>query len=285
MDAQINEAANAGLTFFSFCWYYNKRKPLEESNPIIKVYLNSPNRERLKYCLMVANHPHNEIGPNDWNKVTTEWIKLFKGDSYMTVDGKPLLIFFEVSSLIERFNSAEHVKEAFDLLRKKAQKEGLKGVVIAVCASPSTKGIAKAEACGFDIITAYNYPSVGFNEGESRQTPIDSLIVSEKRIWDRVAQLSKLPYVPASTLNWDARPWADSAEYHTKRYYTGFSSNSVYKSTKSLTAWIKENKEQTTKDPIGLLYAWNEYGEGAWLTPSKNSEDNLLDGVKKALTE
>lgn len=285
MNAQIDEAADAGLSFFSFCWYYSKSKPLEQTNTIIKTYLNSPNRNRLKYCLLVANHPHNEIGANDWQKATTEWIRQFKSSSYLTVDGKPLIIFFDVSSLIEKFNGAENVREAFDIFRKQAQKDGLKGVMIAACPSPSKSGIKKAEACGFDVITAYNYPGVGFNEGESRQTPIDSLITAEKRIWDRVARVSKLPYIPASTLNWDPRPWADSADYFTKRHYVGYSSGSVYKSTKSLIQWVLNNRDNTIKEPIGLLYAWNEYGEGAWLTPSKNSKDNLLDGVKKALEE
>lgn len=285
MDAQINGAADAGLSFFSFCWYYNKRKPLEGSNTIINTYLNSPNRERLKYCLLVANHPNNEIGPNDWRKVTAEWVRQFKSSSYLTVDGKPLLIIFDVNSLIEQFDGPENVKEAFGILRKEAQKEGLKGVTIAACASPSKNGIRKAEACGYDILTAYNYPSAGFNTEESRQTPIDSLINAERRIWNRIIKASTLPYLPASTLNWDARPWADSTEYHTKRYYVGYSSGSVYRSTRSLIEWIKEHKQHTTKDQIGMLYAWNEYGEGAWLTPSINSKERLLDGVKRAMKE
>jgi hypothetical protein len=32
-----------------------------------------------------------------------------------------------------------------------------------------------------------------------------------------------------------------------------------------------------------LVYAWNENGEGAYLTPSKNG-DNFLEGFKKAVT-
>jgi hypothetical protein len=34
---------------------------------------------------------------------------------------------------------------------------------------------------------------------------------------------------------------------------------------------------------MGVIYAWNEYGEGAWLTPSEGQNESLLDGVKKAL--
>ncbi len=286
MDAQINEAADAGLSFFSFCWYFKKNKPLTESNTILNLYHNSPNRNRLKHCLLIANHEGNEIGPADWHKVSAEWIKQFKTSSYLTVDGKPLLIIFEVNSLIKQFGTTAKVKEALNYLRDSARKEGLNGVTIAACVGSYPDVALKAKACGFDITTAYNLHKAGYKNRVSRQIPIDSLINSERMIWDRISAVSKLPYIPVATLNWDPRPWADSSNnYNTKPYYVGFSSGSVFRSIQSLVRWMRLHQTQTTKEQVALLYAWNEYGEGAWLTPSKNSSDKPLEGLKKALSQ
>jgi hypothetical protein len=45
---------------------------------------------------------------------------------------------------------------------------------------------------------------------------------------------------------------------------------------------MKNNPGVLPHEKIGLLYAWNENGEGAWLTPGKTGLNPSL-GVKKAL--
>jgi hypothetical protein len=288
MEAQIDSAARAGISFFSFCWYYpeadNANFRNHPLNHALGLYLHSPNRERLKFCLMVANHPGARIGPKDWNTVSAEWISLFKEKHYLTVEEQPLLIFFSCATLVDRFGSEQAVRGAFDSLRQACKNEGLNGVKIAACISPDEKAIAQAKSCGFDVLTGYNYHSVGFQPGKN-EVPIDSLSTNSMKVWERLKR-AQLPYIPVATLSWDPRPWAGTNKaYAISPRYVGFSPVSVYHSVKILRDWINQNQGQTTKEKIGLLYAWNEYGEGAWLTPSKNEKDHLLDGVKKGLQD
>ncbi len=277
MDEQINVAANAGLSFFSFCWYY--KHPV--LNNALGYYLKSSKNNRLKFCVMVSNHPGAEVGPNEWSYGTSEWVKLFKAPTYVTVGGKPLLIFFTISTLIKNFGSTEAVKTAFDNLRAAAKKEGLSGVNIAVCMSAGQDEIKNAEACGVDIITGYNYHSNGLTSGAV--TPIENMVKAETWIWDQMPKVTKLKYIPVSTLNWDPRPWASSSNnYATAPYLTGFSAKSVFRSVQNGITWLNKNSSSTVPERILLLYAWNENGEGAYLTPCKNGE-NMLEGVRKAL--
>ena len=287
MDEQISLAADAGLSFFSFCWYYTKNKPIDSSNKILAYYLNSPNRSQIQYCLLVTNHGGHEIGPDVWPDLVKEWVMQFKTSSYLKVNGKPLLIFFSVGSLVRQFGSIEAVQKALDYLKQAAIQENLAGVSIAACIDPNKKQIQQVEACGVDILTGYSYHSAGINvkNGGQQQVPIDSMITVDKRLWDKFPSLSSLPYIPVSTLNYDPRPWANSKNgFSAKPYFVGFSSNSVYQSVKSTRTWILQHRQQTSMEKIGLLYAWNEYGEGAWLTPSKKDHQNLLKGVKDALS-
>lgn len=294
MHDQIDLAADAGLYFFSFCWYYNSVKPqlVGSLNQALDNYLHASNKSRLKFCLMVANHTGFELGPKDWDAVTASWLKLFKDRQYLKVDGRPLIIFFSINTLINKFGSTMQVANAFKQFKEAATSMGLEGVTIAACLPPNIAELNKAQACGVDVFTGYNYHNTGFkvdpqksdSPGFSTQAiPISSMIKSDTLVWNRIAYLAKKPYIPTSTLNWDPRGWANQhPSYLTDPYYTGYSASSVAQSVKGLINWINKHPANTTQERFGVLYAWNEYGEGAWLTPSKN-DNSLLDAVKSVI--
>lgn len=283
VDEQIDLAAGAGLSFFSFCWYHRNGKTVEElpENRAISFFKASKNVKKLEYCLLVANHGGFDVGPENWDKLTKIWLEEFKNPQYLKVDKKPLLIFFESASLLKNFGSPQALSEAFARLRQSAKDAGLAGASIAICAG-SADGIAKAEAGGADVITGYNYHSVGFI-GKEQAIPIDTLQAAEQRLWTRLGQSVTKPYIPVSTMGWDPRPWSnDKNKYVDRPYFTGFSAKSVELSVKGMIKWMNANPSVMTGERIGLLYAWNENGEGAWLTPGKTGP-NPLTGLKAAL--
>jgi hypothetical protein len=286
MNEQIELAANSGLSFFSFCWYYTG-KNLYSNEPLNKslgFYQKSPNNVKLQYSLLVANHSGFEISPEDWQTVTAEWIFQFKSNSYLTVDGKPIITFFSLSSLLNKFKTTKEIKEALNNLRQQAVESGMKGVSIAIVLTPNKKDILIAEACGFDTITGYNYHNAGL-VSNGKNVPITNMQKTEVSIWNQFSNLTSLPYIPVTTLNWDPRPWANSKNnYSTAPYFKGFSSLSTYNSVLSCKNWIKMNSKNTVKERIGIIYAWNEYGEGAYLTPTKKGI-NPLDHIRKALKD
>lgn len=284
VDAQIQLARRAGLSFFSFCWYFSgpEKYKTEPLNNALRLYQTSKYNKQLKYCLMVANHSGFLITPSNWDFVMNEWISQFKSERYLKIDSKPLIIFVSVRPLIESFGSAEAVNKAFILFRETAQKNGIPNISIAACVIPDKNMIDNATACGFDLLTGYNYPGAGFTT-KSQQIPIDSMQNAERRLWSKFKHLSNLKYIPAATLNWDPRAWANSSNgYNEAPYYVGYSEQSVYKSVDGIIDWLNNNSTNTTAEKIGLLYAWNENGEGAYLTPSKKGP-NFLRGVRKAI--
>lgn len=287
MEKQIALASSSGISFFNFCWYYpNDTNSTYHSLPLnnaVKLYLNSPNKSLLKFSLLIANHSGFLIYPKDWNQVSNAWIELFKDKNYLMVEGKPYLTIFDLRSLIKCFGSTDAVRTALDELRSTAQKAGFEGVTIATCVSvQDASSSLAAKLCGFDILTGYNYPNAGYNNAGNSNS-IKELTKGEIQIWNKLKGSGK-PYVPVSTLNWDARPWAkDDNDLMQKKYYTGYSKESVKQSIIQLRRWMKENNSFTTKENIAMAYAWNEYGEGGWLTPSKYKDKALLSGLKEGL--
>jgi len=285
VDKQILEAANAGLSFFTFCWYYGKSGNLssDPKNNALKLYLKSEKKDLIAFSLLIANHKGYYFNKDEWEGLTEYWCSLFVDPSYLHVNEKPLISFYSVQALIDIFGSASNVKNALASLRRAASKKNLKGVSIAACVS-STESVRLAELCGFDIMTGYNYHDIPFKKYKSNVLSITTMQKAEKSHWTTLANFSEKPLIPTITLNWDKRPWENRDERASKRF-SDYSSTSVTNSIKSCKEWIRVNKEHAVSEKIAILYAWNEYGEGAWLTPSKKLGNALLRGVKKGLSK
>jgi hypothetical protein len=287
VDAQIIEAANHGISFFSFCWYFKPnadRTVLDDTNynNALKLFLESKHKSKLKFSLMISNDQGYRIWPKDWNELCVHWCNLFKDPSYLQVNERPLIAFFDIYSLLSIFQTTEAVENALAQLRDMAIKNGLKGVTVAANAS-TAEGAALAQKLGFDIVTGYNYHGYGLWTKENLEVVSIEQMLVEKTLWKTLATVSQKPVIPVITLNWDRRPLDTPATVRSPRF-SGYSPLSVAAAISSCKKWMAENKHLITKENIVVMYAWNEYGEGAWLTPTKNGT-NLLEGVKRAMID
>lgn len=284
---QIDIASDAGLDFFTFCWYFNpntkgKDVARDAKNNALNLYLKAPNKEKLSFSLLIANHGGYAVKAAQWNELNTYWVNLFKDSSYLRLDGKPLITFFDIQSLVKTFGTADSVSIALDQLRTAAKQANLPGVSIAVNIGANQESVELAEKCGFDILTGYNYHNDGLRGLRTGKMPLDSMRTREQAVWNDIARWSSKPLIPAITLNWDRRPW-DTDSTASSPYFQGYSGKSVEKAIRSCRYWMKNNARHLPSDQIAVLYAWNEYGEGAWLTPSESLKNSLLEGVKKGL--
>ena len=113
MQKQIDYCADHGIAFCAFDWYYpegmNKTTAL---NNALDLYLKAPNCQRLKFCLLVANHKGFRIGPKDWDACCERWIELFRKPTHLRVGDQPLLIIFSPDELQQAFGGVEGVHQA-----------------------------------------------------------------------------------------------------------------------------------------------------------------------------
>lgn len=282
MSKQIDVATEAGLSFFNFLWYYYGGKDFRKQplNQALSYFMNAPNRSKMQFCITVVNHSGFNIGPKELDNLADYWLSIFEQPNYLKVNEKPLIVFYDIKDLVAKFGSAEKVKQSFSFLRLKAKNRGLKGLSIAFCTYEGQ--VNQAYACGADLVTGYNYHTIGFQQGP-QAIPIERMQEAEIKYWDKYAKNKKAKYIPTVTLGWDPRPWATKANgYGYTPYYKGYSAESVYKSVTNGINWIRSHVKSVPKDKILMLYAWNENGEGAWLTPGKTGL-NPLTGVEKAL--
>lgn len=282
IEQQIDYCADHDMAFWAFDWYYpegeDKTTPL---NNALGLYLKAPNRERLKFCLLVANHAGFRIGPKDWDACCEKWIELFRQPTHLRVGGEPLVIFFSPEELKQAFGGVDGVRQAFESLRTKARQAGLPGVAVAACTGPGD--LKELADSGYTLLTGYNY-SLGWMNGAGGR-PFGELIEGNQRIFDQFAERTPLPYVPVITIGWDRRPWEEERLPPEKMsvWYPDRSPRLVEDFVRLGVQWLDKHPDKATPERLLLLYAWNENGEGGYLTPTKADGTAYLEAVQRAI--
>jgi hypothetical protein len=275
MERQIDLAADHGLAFFAFCWYWHDDAKAINPQAIkddpkhtgLELFLQARNRERLKFCFLVANHGGFEIkGTEHWQQAADFWLPYLQHPQCLRVDGKPLVIIF---------NQGGGDPAGFAYLQEKARSVGLPGVAIAACGNGGS-------AMGYTHGTHYNIVP-GYAAG-SQARKYAELVQAHRQAWQgSPAQ----PYIPEVTAGWDKRPWEKSSGLNqesgwyfpdrTPEQFAGFLRDAI--------AWMDAHPDQTTADRVVLIYAWNEFGEGGYIAPTKGDpQGRYLDAIQSVVT-
>jgi hypothetical protein len=279
MERQIDLAADNGVDFFLFCWYWKDNKgPInvkaienDHHHKSMELFMKAKNRHRIKYSLLIANHGGFEIlGKENWEDATRYWSKYFNDPQYMTVDGKPLLVLFGTGD-----DAIDN--ESLEAMQVVAKEEGLKnGLSIAGCGEP-----ARSKS-GFTHSTHYNVTS-GYADG-SEEHSYQELIDRAKPRWKGTEEQ---PYIPVINSGWDKRPWEGSNGLSNQPagWYFPDSSPELFKNfLTDAIQWMDDNPTKTPKERIVLIYAWNELGEGGYLVPTKGDpEAAKLKAIKEVV--
>lgn len=266
MEQQIDLAADHGIAFFAICWYWNADPQKVAQDPKhtgLQLFLKAKNNHRLKFCLLVANHAGFLFRDADqWQKAAEGWLPYLKHPQQVTVGGKPLVIIF---------NPGNGDQDGFARVQDIARKAGLPGVAIAACGGGDAKR-------GFTHATHYNIVP-GYASG-SESHKFAELVQAHQRAWRGTREL---PYMPTLSVGWDKRPWEGDRGLGQKPgwYFPDRTPEQLAGGLESAIAWMDQHPEQTTAERIVLLYAWNEFGEGGYLAPTKGDpEGAYLKAVK-----
>ncbi|WP_080905082.1 glycoside hydrolase family 99-like domain-containing protein [Parabacteroides sp. Marseille-P3160] len=277
MERQIDLAAENGIDFFLFCWYWAPDKaPLDlkrilsdPKHTSLALYLQAKNKNRVKFALLIANHQGHEItGEENWQEAVSHWMPYFKDDQYLKVSGKPLLVLFNPQGITD---------QGLADINRIAITNNLQGLSIAGC------GDHTIGRSGFDIQTYYNIvPGYSAN---SEPHDYEELVAAGMKKWNGTKEQ---PCIPTVTVGWDKRPWegSEGGLYNTPEgwYYTNQTPDKLKDYIRSGIKWINDNPEKATQEKIIFLYAWNELGEGGYLVPTKGDPDGLyLKAVKESI--
>ncbi len=289
MIDQINYAANAGFSFWGFCWYENTlvgdSTLMNNLNNALALFLDAPNSNRLQFLLLSCQ----PVSSVNWEKLCDKTIAYFKKTNYLKVDGKPVMIFFNTDEIIEGMGGLENMKEAINFYREKAKKEGFGEILLGARVTSQILNSSfyyKYKFCGFDFLTTYNQSDIG--RISAGPNDYENLEKGDKKAWDLISSMAtanNMKYLPTMSAGYDMRPWA--ADHPTLPssdfWYTGVTPERIAKHLNDAIYWVQSTPPEVLVDDLLIIYAWNEYGEGAWLTPTKSEGTARLDAIKKVI--
>ena len=310
MAKKIDAAADHGIDAFVFDWYWYDGPYLQRA--LDEGFLRAPNRDRLKFALMWANHDWHARHPvsfADSKKAETQfcwstsretigfvWDYLLEHyltrPEYWRVDGKPYFSIYSVTRFIDRMGGPEQTAEVLELFRRKARAAGLPGIHINAIwfdnldNQPFCPNVTQTwhREIGFDSYTSYN--SNGTTPVWEKTFPtVDFGIAAQEYVELAARTLKKLPapYYPVVTAGWDTSPRTVQSDMYCKGAYPFLA---VMDTDPALFRKLFLDLKELLKDlpesrQIIFFNAWNEWTEGCYLEPDTVVGYKLLEIIRE----
>jgi Glycosyltransferase WbsX len=298
MAQKIDAAADHGINAFIFCWYAFDGGKRYLDGAVRDGFLKAPNRDRLKFALMWANHDVGGLGtgkvtPETWEGIADELLRdYFPQPTYWRIEGRPYFSIYNPTEFVASFGGVEPAAAALRRFRSKAAAAGfpglhLNGVLFGTSAN-------QARALGLDSLTSYvwvHHQSMPSFPATDYATYRDAYFTAlGKGGWvhglERPAAQLGLPYFPNVTMGWDPSPRCPiNAPWENKSYPFGpvLVNNTPAAFGNALRQAIAYLDSSKTSPRILTIYAWNEWSEGGYLEPEKRTGMAYLEVIKEVL--
>jgi hypothetical protein len=309
MAKRIDAAADHGVDAFLFDWYWYDDGPFLQ-NGLDHGFLRAPNRDRVRFALMWANHNWTDIHPHKRaiqpmlrypGRVTPATFDTIAGHvtdsyfsrpNYLTLGGCPYFSIYEIGTFVESFGSVPAARAALDSFRNRARGAGFSDLhlnavvwgapILPGETTPSDPARLVADL-GFDSVTSYVWVH-HWRPGRTATIPYERVLAQYLEYWDQKA-FGKfgVPYFPNLTVGWDSSPrtvqsdkWAPTLGYPFTPVITGNTPAAFGRACEIIKARLPERG-----DPAVLtVNAWNEWTEGSMLEPSLDYGMGYLEAIR-----
>lgn len=310
MAQKIDAAADHGIDVFLFDWYYYDDGPFLERG-LDQGFLQAPNRDRLKFALMWANHNWVDIHPaklgltgreakllypGPVTRQTFERVvelvieRYFKHPNYWLIDGCPYFSIYELHTLIQGLGGIEATQAALHHFRTRVQAAGfpdlhLNDVAWDLPLLPGETAVRDPESLlerlGFTSLTSYvwihHVPLRGFPE-----TPYTEVMQAAIAHWRQTRDRFRLPYFPNVTVGWDSSPRTVQSDRFIQAGYPFMPilGDNTPAAFQEALQEAKQFLEQGNSPRIVTINAWNEWTEGSYLEPDTTHGLAYLEAIR-----
>lgn len=275
-DWHIKWALEAGISFFLFDWYWNageKRLYRTLENGFLKARYN----EMIKFAIHWCNHPVDWRKPLDFSAEALEEMirycvdNYFKKPNYLMIDGRPVFAIWDIQAILKANGGPEAFNtKVLPRLNKILHDAGLGDLyLILVNNNPLSVGNLGVG----DAFTGYSYDWVTTDTpyAPPGSAPYREMVEGLPRVW-RAAQKMGTPFIISTQSGWDNTPRAGLQN----RWVRTGSTPELFEQTLQAA-----KKMVDPKLPYVIIEAWNEWGEGSFIEPSKEFGFGYLDAIRK----
>jgi hypothetical protein len=309
MASEIDLAADHGVDAFVFDYYWHADGPFL-ADALDKGYLGAPNRERVNFALMWANHDWVEIFPahhrehplinrgavarDTFDAMVDHVIaQYFSQDEYLTVDGKPFFSIYEIGSLIEGLGGVDEARDALRSFRDKTIAAGHPGLYLdatvwgfgVLPTAVTTADPAELiERLGFESASSYVW--IHHTDLSAHSFPVgDWDVVADDAFaaYENYASDLSVPFIPNVSVGWDSSPRTDQSQPFTADEYPWYPIFDA--SPEQFERGLERARDfldrQDLPHPMLAINAWNEWTEGSALLPEATHGTEYLEAIRR----
>lgn len=304
MAQQIDAAADHGVNVFIYDWYWYDDRPFQEQC-LNDGFLEAPNRSRMKFYLMWANHDANylwDIRNSSAFGDTVVWRgavtraqfepmakrliqKYFHLPEYYTIEGKPVFMIYDVQNLLNGFGGMEATKDALCWWKREAVRQGLPGIHLQLALQGGNEfnlsgvdGGPKGDM--FEILTRLPFDSAShyqFVHFTNIDRTYEQIIPDVVREWEKMRQYP-IPYFPHVSIGWDNNPrFAD--------FRPGIIRDNTPQQVEKLLQSARDYMDCHTQTKLLTINSWNEWTESSYLQPDDRYGYGYLEAVRHVFLE
>ena len=296
---EIDLAADHGIDVFLYDWYWHSGvRCMEEA--LEQGFLKAPNRARMKFALMWANHDRRDQFCPEFGKPRTVWLHsrhssgdlqrvvdygiahYFREPNYWRVQGRLFFSLFEATRFVAELGGAQTTRAVLAQMDDRLRQAGLpamhwNGMV------RDLKSAALLQEAGFSSTSRYNVARSGkpLVDGTDRY---ENLIEAHRQHWQNMRG-APLVDLPVATMGWDSTPrcrpdvpWPfPKSEYPYTHVVVG-------NTPQRFEQLLRDAAQHVAQDPrhtfAVVLNAWNEWTEGGFLLPEEKEGTGYLEAIR-----
>lgn len=278
-DWHINWALEAGISWFAFDWYWHSgEKHLHHA--LESGFLNARYNEQMRFCIHWCNHPVGGWPPVDNSAEGMEQMIRYAADNYFTrpnyllIEGRPVFMIWRIEDVLEANGGAEaFTQDVLPRLNAVCRRRGL-GDLFIVLVNNNPERVADMPVG--DAFTGYSYAGLTTQTPWSRpgSAPYAEMVEALPPLWERLHH-RRLPFITSTQSGWDDMPRTLGHGNNTRWARTDNTPDLFERTLREGKALVKPGL------PFFLIEAWNEWGEGSYIEPSKQFAFAHLDAIRR----
>ena len=284
MDQEIVAASQHGIDFFSILWYFNdpdkEREPHSRLlNRGLEYFMASPNASQMKFSIEFCNAPPYKVETDEeWKSCVETFVSAMKHPSYLRVGDRPVIKVHSVYYF--NLQNGDRGAARLEEFRQAAKDAGVGDPLIGCGVMSSEKFLpGRPEAKLFDFTATYM--DLPLPPPQPTDYPFEQLADFIAASRKEHAQ-DAVPYLPFVAAGWNPRPWKDlRASFALPNHEQ----------------WKRELQQMAddlakvpnlglplpggSRQPAFTIYAWNEFGEGGFIAPTKAAGYDKLEAISE----
>ncbi len=290
---EIDLATTYGIDAWMIDWYWHDGTQFYQEQ-LEQGMLKAPNRQKLKFAVMWANHDWKNVYPArspeqaaimlpqkhsfaDCENVINYCAEhYFSRPNYLKIGNSPVFAIFDAGKLIEQLGEGG-TRKALQIMRERAHKLGFSSLHLQVC-NGYDHYAGQLQDLGFDSATQYG--TFGWTYGAKPPgSRIPYGVGAREAIasWKQKRNTVKVPFFPACSVGWDDSP-----------RFEEFASVAINRSPDQFERLVQAARHFIASDShekMIYIAAWNEWTEDHVLLPDTYWGYSYLEALRRAVKD